>query len=225
MKSKKKIGILLLILIVIILMEYYFGVSYYIISGRALEWVKELRDENYTTSVVIYLLFTFLGSSLLVLPGITFALMGGLIFGPYVGTILCVVGASLGATLSFIMGRYFLKDTVKPWVLKNQSLKTLLFDSKGKNYIYLLLITRLIPLFPFNLQNYAYGITDIPFSTYTIFSTLFILPGTAIYTFSISGLLDENKRVIYITLALILLLALTIIGKGLRKRIVMDKNK
>ena len=62
----------------------------------------------------------------------------------------------------------------------------------------------LVPLFPYNLQNFAYGVTDIPFSTYSIFSLIFMLPGTAMYTIGTSGLADKENRVLYISIAVIL---------------------
>ena len=45
------------------------------------------------------------------------------------------------------------------------------------------MITRLVPLFPYNLQNFAYGVTDMPLKTYAVGTFLFMLPGTAMYTF------------------------------------------
>lgn len=68
------------------------------------------------------------------------------------------------------------------------------FDEAGKNELFVLMITRLVPLFPYNLQNFAYGVTDIPFSTYSIFSLIFMLPGTAMYTIGISGLAGKGKQ-------------------------------
>ena len=66
--------------------------------------------------------------------------------------------------------------------MKNKYLKKWLFDESGKNELFVLMITRLVPLFPYNLQNFAYGVTDIPFGTYSIYSFVFMLPGTAMYT-------------------------------------------
>ena len=70
--------------------------------------------------------------------------------------------------------------------------------------MYLLAITRLIPVFPFNLQNFAYGITDIKFIPYAVYSALFILPGTAVYTIGAAGIVDEENRMMCLVIAVVL---------------------
>lgn len=79
-------------------------------------------------------------------------------------------------------------------VAKNRILKKWLFDDTGCNELFVLMVTRLVPVFPFNLQNFAYGITDIRFSTYAIGSLIFMLPGTAMYTVGTAGLADKENR-------------------------------
>ena len=74
------------------------------------------------------------------------------------------------------------------------------------------MITRLVPLFPYNLQNFAYGVTDIKFSTYSICSLIFMLPGTAMYTVGTAGLADKENRILYIGIALVL--AVVVMGLG-----------
>ena len=61
------------------------------------------------------------------IPGVTFALFAGLIFGPWLGIFICLIATTIGASLSFIVGRFFLKDTIKPLLEKNKLLKKLLF--------------------------------------------------------------------------------------------------
>ena len=95
---------------------------------------------------------------------------------------LCLIATTLGAVAAFLMGRFFLQDTIKPLVEKNRLLKKLLFEDAGKSDMLLLMITRLVPLFPYNLQNFAYGITDIKLLPYTIYTFIFMLPGVAMFT-------------------------------------------
>ena len=84
------------------------------------------------------------------------------------------------------------------------------------------MVTRLVPVFPFNLQNFADGITDIRFSTYAIGSLIFMLPGTAMYTVGIAGLADKENRLLYIGIAVVLAVVVTIIGMILKKRYLKD---
>ena len=109
--------------------------------------------------------------------------------------------------------------------MKNRYLKKWLFDEAGKNELFVLMITRLVPLFPYNLQNFAYGVTDIPFSTYSIFSLIFMLPGTAMYTIGTSGLADKENRVLYISIAVILAVIVMGMGMFFKKKYVVQSER
>ena len=121
------------------------------------------------------------------------------------------------------VGRFFLRDSIKPMVMKNKYLKKWLFDETGTNEIFVLMITRLVPLFPYNLQNFAYGITDIRFSTYSVYSFIFMLPGTAMYTVGPAGFADKENRILYIGTALFLAAVVVGLGTFLKKRYIKEE--
>ena len=131
---------------------------------------------------------------------------------------LCSIAATLGAVFSFIVGRFFLKDSIKPMAVKNKYLKKWLFSENGYDDMFVLMITRLIPVFPYNLQNFAYGTTDMKLSKYTIGTFIFIVPGTAMYTVGAAGFADEKNRIIYIAAAILIAVVVSIIGYLLKKR-------
>lgn len=187
-----------------------------------LKFLENLVQENLFLAMAIYTVLTVVGCVALALPGITFAVIAGLIFGPFLGTICCSVATTIGAMLAFLAGRFFLKDSVKPLVMKNKYLKKWLFDESGTNEIFVLMITRLVPLFPYNLQNFAYGVTDIRFSTYSICSLVFMLPGTAMYTVGTAGLADKENRILYIGIAVVLAVIVIGISTYLKKHYVQD---
>ena len=110
-------------------------------------------------------------------------------------------------------------------VEKNKYLKRLLFDESGKNEIFVLMITRLVPIFPYNLQNFAYGITDIHFWPYTIYSFIFMLPGTALFTVGTVGIVSEQNRGFYFLVAGALAIFVFGIGYWLRKRHVKEAQE
>jgi uncharacterized membrane protein YdjX (TVP38/TMEM64 family) len=143
---------------------------------------------------------------------VTFALVAGLLFGPVAGTLLCLVAATLGAALAFLAGRYFLKDAAKPWVEKNRHLKRLLFDDIERSGVILLMITRLLPLFPYNLQNFAYGLTDIGFWPYTFYTFVFLSPGVAFFTIGAAGIAVRENRWTYFLVAGLLAIGVTLGG-------------
>ncbi len=84
------------------------------------------------------------------------------------------------------------------------------------------MITRLVPIFPFNVQNFAYGLTRIPFWTYVGMTWLCILPGTVAYVLAVSAVPasgnDPRRLVGYLGVAGILLVALSLLPRWLRRR-------
>ena len=126
----------------------------------------------------------------------------------------------MGAVLAFLAGRYFLKDSVHSMLEKSRILKKFLFDDVQHSGVILLMVTRLVPLFPYNLQNFAYGLTDMKLLPYTLYTFLFMAPGAAIFTLGAAGIGDSERRKLYLFLALVLALIVTTAGIILRKKFI-----
>ena len=220
--KNKKLWIFGGIILLIVILNYIFDWSSYISTAENLEFMKRIVQNNLPLAILLYMVLTVVGCVVLALPGVTFAILAGLLFGPVIGTICCSLATTIGAVLAFIAGRFFLKDSIGPVVAKNRILKKWLFDDTGCNELFVLMVTRLVPVFPFNLQNFAYGITDICFSTYAFGSLIFMLPGTAMYTVGTAGLADKENRLLYIGIAVVLAVVVTIIGMILKKRYLKD---
>ena len=203
MKKWYKIGIFMILVITILVLNHVFGWSKYLMAQENIDMLKNMVKENFLLASLIYIGSTVIASVLLAVPGVTFAIIAGLLFGPWIGTLLCSIAATLGAVFSFIVGRFFLKDSIKPMAVKNKYLKKWLFSENGYDDMFVLTITRLLPVFPYNLQNYAYGTTDMKLSKYMIGTFIFIVPGTAMYTVGAAGFADEKNRIIYIAAAII----------------------
>lgn len=206
-----------LILLLIWGLDRVFGWSA-LLSGNSLALLQEMVSAHFGAAAALYVLITIAGCVLLALPGVTFAVLAGVLFGPWLGTILCLFATTLGAVAAFLAARYFLRDWLKPIVMKNALLKRFLFDDADRSAIVLLLITRLVPLFPYNLQNFAYGITDIPLLPYTLYTLLFMAPGVALFTVGTVGLTTEDGRIGYLLLALVLLVAVLLLGRWVKHR-------
>ncbi len=222
--KNKKMWIFAGITVVIFCLNHIFGWSSYIRNMDNLVFLKQGVNDNLPYAIAIYMLLTIAGCAFLALPGVTFAIFAGLLFGPVLGTVCCSAATTIGAALAFAAGRYFLKDTVRPMVIKNKYLKKWLFDSSGKNELFILIITRLVPVFPYNLQNFAYGITDIKFSTYLVGSLVFMLPGTAMYTVGTAGLADKENRMLYMGIAAILAIGVMGMGIFLKKKYIQEEQ-
>lgn len=120
-------------------------------------------------------------AELLFLPALPLTLLGGLVFGPAWGVVYVWIAATLAAALAFLVARYLARDVVRSWMNEHPRLARI--DAAVERHGWrILMITRLVPLFPFNLQNFAYGLTRIPFWTYVGVSSICILPGTVAFT-------------------------------------------
>ncbi len=179
-------------------------------------------SDNPVGASLAYVVLSLVGASFLALPGVLFALVAGAVFGPVWGTLLCWGSMSAGAVVSFVLGRYFLRDAVGPRLAQNRLLNRLLFSGAPRNDVFVLAVTRLVPIFPYNLQNYAYGVTDMALGRYAVFSTLFLLPGTMVYTLGAAGIVDEDVRVACIALSLVVLTATLGIAFVLRRKAGLD---
>lgn len=149
----------------------------------------------------LYILL-FIIATLFLLPGSILVIAGGIVFGPLLGTLLSLIAATLASSCSFLMARWLGRDLLLKYVGHSHTFQAI---EKGiaRNGIDFLILTRLIPLFPYNIQNYAYGLTTIAFWPYTLISALTTLPGIVIYTVMASDLANEG-----ITLRFILQLCL-----------------
>jgi len=114
------------------------------------------------------------------MPGSVLTLAGGAIFGPVLGTFYNLTGATLGATLAFVISRYLASD----WAERKAGgrLKQLKEGVEGEGWRFVAFV-RLVPLFPFNVLNYALGLTRIKLSHYLIASYLCMLPGAIAFTY------------------------------------------
>jgi uncharacterized membrane protein YdjX (TVP38/TMEM64 family) len=120
-------------------------------------------------------------AELLFVPALPLTLFGGLVFGPVWGTVYTWIAGTLAAALAFVVARHVARDTVERW--KATSPRLARIDAAVERHGWrILMLTRLIPLFPFNLQNFAYGLTRIPFWTYVGVTAVCILPGTIAFT-------------------------------------------
>ncbi|MEW6338549.1 MAG: TVP38/TMEM64 family protein [Acidobacteriota bacterium] len=114
------------------------------------------------------------------IPGSLLTIAAGAMFGSALGVGLVSLGSTLGAALAFAVARWFARESVSQWLAGNAAFARLdrMTDEHGAIVV---AITRLIPIFPFTLLNYGFGLTRVPFRTYVLWSWLCMLPGTILY--------------------------------------------
>ena len=218
LKKYAKPLLLLLAMVAVVILDRRYGWSEYLSNTENLQFLLDMVRENLLEAALIYSVLTMIGCVVLALPGVTFAVFAGLLFGPWLGTLICLVATTLGAILAFVVGRFFLQDTIKPLVMKNKWMKKVLFDDAGRSDIVILMITRLVPLFPYNLQNFAYGITNISLTTYSLYTFVFMLPGVALFTIGSAGFTAEGNRWVYFAAAGVLLVVVFLMGWFVKKK-------
>jgi len=138
-------------------------------------WIEEAGS----AAPILFMLIYAVGA-VFFFPGSILTLLGGALFGPVLGTFYNLTAATLGSMLAFLIARYLASD----WV-KNKTggkLKQLINGVENEGWRFVAFV-RLVPLFPFNLLNYALGLTKIKFSHYSIATYIFMLPGSIAYTY------------------------------------------
>ena len=157
-------------------------------------------------------------ATVLFLPGAVITLAGGALFGPLWGTLWNLTGATVGAALAFLIARYLGAD----WVTRRAGPRMQrLNDGVAAEGWRFVAFVRLVPLFPFNLLNYALGLTRISFMTYLLASWVFMLPGAFAYTWlghaGREALSGGDGLVRNVTIALSLLAAVALLPRLVRK--------
>lgn len=225
MKNKNimKISLFIGIIIAIYFLNKYYGWSKYLSKTENIYFIKNMVSENILLAFCIYIVITVIGCVVLAIPGVTFALFAGILFGPILGILACLIATTLGASLAFIVGRFFLKDTIKPMLEKNETLKKLLFSDNEKSDLIILMITRMVPIFPYNLQNFAYGVTDIGLWKYTIYTFIFMFPGVSFFTIGSAGLTAGAERWKYFMVAGVLAVVVTLSGLLIKRKYLDNK--
>jgi len=138
-------------------------------------WVKDAGIAGPIVFMLIYI-----AGTVFFFPGSVLTLAGGALFGPVWGTFFNLTAATIGAVISFVAARYLAHD----WVEKKTGgrLKSLKQGVEGEGWKFVAFV-RLVPLFPFNLLNYALGLTKIKLSHYSIATYICMLPGAIAYTY------------------------------------------
>jgi len=157
---------------------------------RSLDWVDSLGPAGAIAFVVIYIL-----ACVFMLPGSVLTLGAGAVFGVVKGSMICSVASTLGATAAFLVGRYLARDRVARRIEGNESFRAI-DEAVGREGWKIVGLTRLSPAFPFNLLNYAYGITRVSLRDYFLASWIGMLPGTVMYVYlgSLAGSLATLGR-------------------------------
>ena len=181
-KSKLKSSLpgrvlLLLVIVALIALAVYY-------RDLLLPWVESFTRDLGPWGALLFVLVYAIGT-VLFMPGSVMTITGGLLFGLWLGTALSLTGATLGAVLAFLLGRYVGGDYLQT---RFSGRTKKIIDGVNQQGWRFVAFVRLVPLFPFNLVNYLFGMTRIPVWQYFLATWLCMLPGAFVYTyFGVAG--------------------------------------
>ncbi len=125
---------------------------------------------------------TYVGATVLALPGTALTLAAGAWFGVGAGSVWTWLGATLGAFAAFAVARWLAADWVQQWLHRRGDRLASFSQNLTTKGFWLVLSVRLAPVFPFNLTNYALGLTPVAVRDYLLATAIGIVPGTVVYT-------------------------------------------
>lgn len=215
----KPIALIAAVLVMLVLARYL-GLDRYL---KALQpWIESLGPWGPLAFIVIYVL-----ASVMAIPGSPLTLAAGVMFGSFWGVIWVSLGSTAAAAACFLIARYIARDAIEKNLRNNQQFQKLdrLTAEQGA---FIVAIVRLLPVFPFNLLNYGFGLTRVPFVTYLFWSWLCMLPGTILYVVGA----DAVKQAIakgeipwpLVAVVIVALVVLSVIGALARKKLKSPQN-
>ena len=146
--------------------------------GAALTWAAAHGEGSALLFLALYVLAT-----VCLVPGLILTLAAGAIFGLARGVALVSAGSVLGASAAFFIGRTFAREWTQQRIAAWPRFRAL-DGALGERGFWIVLLTRLSPLLPFNLLNYAYGVTAVRARDYVVASWLGMLPATVLYVYA-----------------------------------------
>ena len=213
----------IIIVIIVIVSAYsllsHYGVTEYLKRDN-IPKIKEKINSFGVIAPLVYIGF-YIVATVFFLPGLPVTMLSGLAFGPVWGVVYASIGAIIGVSCAFLVARYVARGMVEGWVKGNTQFRRI-DEGVHRQGWRMLMVTRLVPLFPFNLQNYAYGLTKIRFATYFFVSWICMLPGTAAYV-QLGAAVNVGegnikKTLIYLAGAGVFIVIVSLIPSLIRKR-------
>lgn len=192
-------------------------------------WLGDFNERIVGLGVAGMVLFAlvYAAATVLLVPGSLLTLASGAAFGVLPGFATVLFGATLGAACAFLVSRHLARERVERWIQRKPSFVAIdkAVAREGWKIVFL---TRLSPVFPFNFQNYAYGLTSVSFWQYVLASGIGMIPGTFLYVYlgtlgrsgleAASGSGAETFRFVLQAVGLLATLAVTILITRTAKR-------
>jgi len=187
-KARFIFKLLLIILVAFLLLD---GIEHFHVqelSKKVLGWVAGLGAWGPIIYIAVYIL-----ACVFFIPGSILTLGAGVLFGVMKGSIIVSIASTLGATCAFLVGRHIGRDWISRKIQGNQKFRAI-DEAVAQEGWKIVGLTRLSPIFPFNLLNYAYGLTRVSLRDYFFASWIGMMPATVMYVY-IGSLAGEIAKI------------------------------
>lgn len=181
------LGLVMVAVVVILVKHLHIHTFVQQTLESALLWIKDLGAIGVLVYMVVYNLAT-----IFFIPGSLLTLGGGAIYGVFWGSVYVFLAATIGATLAFLIGRYAARNWIEHQIEGNNKFQAI-ETAIAKEGLKVVLLTRLSPIFPFNLLNYALGVTRVSLKDYVL-GSVGMIPGTVLYVY-IGSLAGDIARI------------------------------
>ncbi len=169
------------LLVFVVAIAAMLGIGWWLEAPRhlqtALTWVDGLGFWGPVVYVGLYIAIC-----VFMIPGSILTLGAGAVFGVLRGFVYTSIASTIGATVAFVLGRFFLRDWVQKKAATNPRIAAI-DDAVGKEGAKVIFLLRLSPLVPFSISNYVYGLTKVKLPSYVLASWLGMIPGTLLYVY------------------------------------------
>ncbi len=182
MKARTELRVAAALLLVVVI-----AVGLFVLPAKDLLVSFLQRLESMGPWGPVLLAGVYVVACVLFVPGVILTLGAGFLFGVVTGTIAISCGSVLGATAAFLVGRTWLRDSIERQVAAYPRFHAI-DRAVGEHGFKIVLLTRLSPLFPFNVLNYAFGLTNVRLWHYVLASWIGMFPATVMYVYLGSAL-------------------------------------
>lgn len=167
--------------------------------------------QQYQGYVELIFIAIYTGLTVIGIPGTILTIVGGCLFGLWRGTLVSIISATLGALAAFLAARYLLHNFAQGKFRRYQQLAKFQTAVLKQPFSFVL-TTRLVPISPFNLVNYLFGLTNIHWFDYTLATFIGVIPGSFAYTWiGVSGeqaMMGGDRLSFFLALSFLALLSI-----------------
>lgn len=219
--TKKKSGIIKIIIVVVVIVAMFFiarqfGLLNFLTNIEAMQkWFQSLGLLGYAVYILLYIIV-----AVFMLPASVFTIVAGITFGSILGGVLSIIGSTIGATIAFIIAKYAARDFIEE-KFKNNAIFKKIDSGVKENGTSFLILTRLVPIFPYNIQNYAYGVTSMNIVTFAVVSFITMAPGGFIYAYMAGEIVANGISIsllVKFAIAGVVLFLISLIPKYIAKK-------